>query len=521
MEKLRCGLRRFQQWAGQVKKENIDGYLASPQFILQVMLITALAHTLALELLAYAFFVGVAVYVCRRGEDLLPLMPLVVASYILPSSGNNPGKWEASVFAPGHGGVCIALLAAALLWFLGQRVYRDRKIYFSKERKLLPGLLILAAAYLLGGLGRKGYFDSALQHLLFAFVQGASLVVPYFLFTAGVNWKKVRKDYFAWLGIGVACVLLWEIFWVYCTREVILNGYISRNRLYTGWGIYNNIGCLLMLMIPFAFQLAWRYDRDWVGGLGGAVLLVGVLMTASRNASLVGAGVYGVCMLWMLRRSSDRERKQRLVLGLTGMVVLIGVLFSEQLLYLFRYIIMQGLSFHVRDTIYEEGLRIFTQSPVFGASFFSPGYEPWEWSENESFARFFPPRWHNTPVQLLACCGLVGLGAYVLHRVQTARLFLQKTSPEKWYIGISLAGLLLSSWFDCHFFNIGPGLWYSMALAFAEGIALSQIPRNCRPNAPWYALYTDGLRALRQRILTLAKKCVEKLRSALWKVLKK
>ena len=41
---------------------------------------------------------------------------------------------------------------------------------------------------------------------------------------------------------------------------------------------------------------------------------------------------------------------------------------------------------------------------------------------------------------------------------------------EKSFIGLSILVLLLTSLLDCHFFNIGPVLFYSMALAFAEKI---------------------------------------------------
>ena len=39
---------------------------------------------------------------------------------------------------------------------------------------------------------------------------------------------------------------------------------------------------------------------------------------------------------------------------------------------------------------------------------------------------------------------------------------------EHTFLAISLGVLLGTALLDCHFFNVGPVLFYSMALAFAE-----------------------------------------------------
>jgi hypothetical protein len=52
--------------------------------------------------------------------------------------------------------------------------------------------------------------------------------------------------------------------------------------------------------------------------------------------------------------------------------------------------------------------------------------------------------------------------------VQTIRLFWRKRQRNMTFLGISLISLLLMSLLDCHFYNVGPALFYSAALAFAE-----------------------------------------------------
>ena len=86
----------------------------------------------------------------------------------------------------------------------------------------------------------------------------------------------------------------------------------------------------------------------------------------------------------------------------------------------------------------------------------------------EQIKAVLPARWHNTVIQLLASCGLVGLLCYSVHRLQTIGMFWQKRHSDVVFIGFSVLALLIMSLLDCHFFNIGPTLFYSIALAFAE-----------------------------------------------------
>ena len=135
---------------------------------------------------------------------------------------------------------------------------------------------------------------------------------------------------------------------------------------------------------------------------------------------------------------------------------------------MFTVLINLGLKLNNRDIVYREGWNKFLQSPILGTGFYCTGYKPDAWSTLESFHNIIPPRWHNTVLQILVCCGLVGIAAYLFHRLQTVKLFLRRATKENMFIACSILALLISSMFDCHFFNIGPVLIYSMALSFAE-----------------------------------------------------
>ena len=119
-----------------------------------------------------------------------------------------------------------------------------------------------------------------------------------------------------------------------------------------------------------------------------------------------------------------------------------------------------GLS---RIQIYEQGWNLFVSRPIFGTGFYSG--KIFEWTQN---SLIIPPRWHNTYIQLLASCGILGLLAYLFHRVQTVWLVLKKPTIEKLFLALGIVGLIGTSILDCHFFNVGPGFIYSVFLVFIE-----------------------------------------------------
>lgn len=449
-------------------KERFEAFLANPNYIIVVMLLCGLSNIASLELVVYGIYTLLGVYILVFARDILGLMPLLMACYLAPSTVNNPGRNEASIFSLSGGGWLIALYGCVLVVALLIRVIRDRHLLLTKKNCLLSGLGLLCAAYLLSGIGSAAYPESLGKNLLFALVQSLAITLPYWLFSGCVNWKKVRVDYFAWLGFCVGILLIAELGWIYLTQNVVTDGIIHRQLIFTGWGMHNNIGVLLAMAIPFAFYLATRYHKGWIGTVVGSALLICVFLTCSRNAIIMALGIYAVCIYLMLNYAKNRRANTIALVSVCGSIALILLFFHDQLLLLFSDILSRGLDPSNRDAIYIEGWKLFIQAPVFGSSFYSPGYQPWDWSQVANFSAIFPPRWHNTIIQLLTSCGIVGMLAYLYHRIQTARFFWKNRSKEATFIGCSVLVLLLCSLFDCHLFNIGPTLFYSMALAFAE-----------------------------------------------------
>ncbi len=452
--------------------QKINNFLYSPAYFFLIGGLTVLSNTCNAELFVYTCFILIGIYLCLLGRDLLPLMPMVICGYITPSIGNNPGINPDSIFSFRHGGLYILILVAIFLGCLVYRIATDPnfggKKFFQQKRSLLSGMLILGAAYLLSGLGSGQWATYGMQNLVFALVQFLSIALVYYILCGGVLWEQAPKAYLSWTGVCVGYVLLAELAFIYFDANVIVDGVIIRESIFTGWGHYNNIGALLAMMIPCPFFLTGKGKHSGIFYLSGMFFLTGLLFTCSRGSILCGVVIYMASYLTSLLHSRNARANIAIHVFTAFLAASILAVFYRDIIHLFSSLIEVGLDPSNRFEIYTEGIKQFFKFPVFGGSFFPVDYVPFGWSTSEAFVSFFPPRWHNTFVQLAASCGLAGLGAYIFHRVQTLRLFFRNYTSKKVFVALSILALLGTSLLDCHTFNVGPMLFYSMALAFAE-----------------------------------------------------
>ncbi len=451
-------------------KAVLDRFLASPAYIWVLAALALAANIWGLELPVYTLFVLFGIYISLWGQDYLGLMPIVVFCYIAPSHANNPGRNEASVFFPENGGWYLIFLFAAFFLSVVYRLLRDRsaKAFCLEKRRLLPGMLLLGAAYLLSGIGYENYADLALKNLTFAALQFVGVFACYWFFTAAVRWDQAHRDYFCHVGLAVGTVIALQVLSIFLSGRAVENGIIIWDNITTGWGINNNMGGMLAIMLPFPFYFAckgkWGF-QIWAAAFYGVICL-----TCSRSAILFGALCYAICLVYTIFTGPHRW-----LFSIVYALVILTVLYllKDFLIALFQNFFDRGLRPSNRDNVYLEGLKQYLKYPVFGGSFYPIDFVVGQYSTLESFSGFFPPRWHNTVVQLGASCGTVGLVAYAIHRVQTVKVALQNRSREILFVGMSVLTLLAVSLLDCHFFNIGPTLFYSMALAVME-----KLPKN-------------------------------------------
>ena len=456
----------------------LNKILSSHLFVFVIAALACLAFTFSREFEFYVFVIVYGLYIGLFADDLSPLMPLFPICYVVPSYKNNPGITTESVFYGKSGTfLLIFVLAAVTLIFI--RIFSDgnmgvKKLLF-RGRFLNFGILLLGASYMLSGILWSGYAEYAKKNLIFASLQFLSVFLLYFIFTATVDWNKFKVSYFVCIGIAIGLVVSYELLWLYAKGGVIDDGSINRAMIQTGWGICNNIGAMIAIAIPFPFYFAAKklFPLPWMAL--GVAFFACALLSGSRTASLFSIVIFLIsyAVLMFTARNKVSVYVFTVLLGIAAAVLMIK--YHEFVFNLFKeipkiYEMVDGdVSFNDSNRIemYKQGFEIFKNEPILGQTFY-PSYDIYDAATLDSFSSFFPPRWHNTIIQLLVSCGAVGLGAYAIHRISTVFVLVKRKNYVNVTLGLSILALVLMSLLDCHFFNIGPTLFYSMMLAVAE-----------------------------------------------------
>ena len=80
-----------------------DRFVRSPWYIFLIIGMAIIANTRSLELEIYTAYTAMYICICLLGHDLLPVMPMVISCYLIPSTENNPGRNPDSIFSIGNG----------------------------------------------------------------------------------------------------------------------------------------------------------------------------------------------------------------------------------------------------------------------------------------------------------------------------------------------------------------------------------------------------------------------------------
>lgn len=462
----------------------IRSLIRSPWYLAINVLLMVCAELFSLELpVFYIYFVFILVGFLFD-EDLLCAFVLIPCHYLAISAANNPGKHEATLFSDPsrmvHLIILISMYAVLFVARLISLLILDRK---RKVPELLFGILFFSFSLIMGG-AFSGYWGK--RTIIFSLVEIASFFAIYLFFYYTINWKHLRKDYgmayFLILGVGV----LIEVAGMYFMPGAVAGDEVHRWAFYTGWGIYNNVGCVMAMCLPAPFYFALKRKNGWIFSLVGIVFYLGVMLSQSRNAMLFGTLIFLGCIVIVLVKAKGWERwKNLIVYGAFALVVLVtGLAFKERVIDLFSAVEKAGLGDSLRFDTYRAAWRRFLEAPWFGSGFYhTPGTVllpsgMWTTIDGAGETGFLPPRAHNTLFQLLASGGVFMLLGYLVHRVQTGILFFRHPSSEKSFAALCIAGLLLTSLLDCHLFNFGPALLYSMLLLFGEADNLQRDKRS-------------------------------------------
>lgn len=422
------------------------------------------------DLIALYFLTAATILMLLLLDDLTPFVNSLLFLIVVVSYKNSPSPFAGNsdyYFRPAVLGQLIAMLSLTVI----ACIYRLATTFAKRKFKPTPvfyTLCALSAAFLLNGLFGSGYRAMDFMYgLAMCFVY----LVIFMLLKDNLKPGKDAYEYIAHCFVALSILLVSELALTYLTNpNVLVDGHIDRYYIAFGWGVYNTMGLLLLLSIPSVIYLATLYKRGYLLFIYSLALVCACCLSMSRQAILGAVIVYPICLVMLFMRS-----KQRLVNGvilgaaaLAAMIV--AIIFREFLIDTVKNLLhnifddVGNLDGGGRMVLYIAALKDFAKSPVFGEGFFSPLLIS-NFSGNVTGMDFDLHFYHNTVLQMMGACGLVGLICYTVHRVITVLCFCNNVTHERSYIAVSILVILLLSLLDVYMFDVLPTLIYSFLLA--------------------------------------------------------
>lgn len=427
-----------------------------------VVLLVFLGHSLGMELIFGGIMLGTLVFGLLINHDVrFTMMPMLCTLFTV-SVGNftpsNPGYERFYGHMPTLITILImaAVVIAAILFF----VIRNRKIANPiRLRGVLLSLLILCGALLINGLFSANY---TVANLIFTILLALSMPLVYVIFAAFLRFDRSVTDYFMRCLVIVGMLICAELVHAYFTTVQFVDGSIVKESVVLGWGVWTNIGSMLVFLMPACFYFAASHKHGWIGYVLGLVMFLCTVLSQSRAALLIGALSLVLCLGYLCIKGRNRRINRILTLTLFLCAAAVCVLFWSKILSLVQNFINYGFGDNGRFDLWSAAWDAFLRAPVFGSGFYDTcSYAGWEMFGT-------PQMCHNTVLQLLGSAGVVGLGAYAYHRYVTVKLLFKKPNPVKVFLGICILGFLLFSLLDVVFFIAYPNMFYTLMLLFMQ-----------------------------------------------------
>lgn len=484
-------LLRERKWLAALK------YVLSCKYFVFVTALFFLLCYYAGWTIAAIYYVGiVGTLMVLLLDELTPLVGQFPFMSIMISAGSSPSDINggSDYFFQTHIVVQTALVIAVYALAMFVRLFLTAKAGRLKITPVTVALFALSAAFLLNGAFGK-YYE------FMDFVYGAIMVffflVVYMTMADNVkinaeNIKKLAFNYFVF-----SLVLLVELSVVYLTNNVVQNGTLVKEQVVFGWGVWNTMGMLITVCIPFCFYLACRCKYGYLYFLYASLLLVAAFATTSRQAMLGGGILYAVCWVVMLVKVKGRDRLIDAVVSAVLIVCLIVAVavFWDKIARIFSSfsdnLVGEDGSFegNGRADLLSQAWNNFLSSPVFGAGFFAPVDVS---AHFVGLNGIIPDMVHNTLAEMLGACGIFGIVTYLGYRGVTVYYAVKNRSFDRAFVAAAVGGLLLVSLFDNHMFYILPTMFYSGLMPFVVGKANGGDNGSGEKVADGLPVLTDG-----------------------------
>ena len=345
----------------------------------------------------------------------------------------------------------LALIVSFTAYIIRTKAYRS---FNFRDCSLLLPMLILSSAFLLNGFGSDKHTSADL-------FLGAAEVFGYFAFFLLFYFGFRKKDltsidsYFCYCTLWIAAIILLQLAHLYYTGDIWReDGAVKVETIYLGWGVSTVVGAHLSVLIPVLLYGAMRRRHPLPYFAMALLTVIGCFFSMSRTALGVGVMSFGISLLigCFFGRRKTLFQITSLLFILLILVAFIG--YFEDIQRIFAAYFEKGLNVDTRWPLWKKCVDGFFENPLFGTGFF--GLELGQ--EVSHFA-------HNTIMQMIGACGLFGIIAYFIYRIETVFLYLKRPSLFKTMLGLSAAALVVSSLLDVFLFSFVCMIYHSALLA--------------------------------------------------------
>ncbi len=440
-------------------KSKAKSFLNGYYYPLIIFATALVAHTFSLELFGAAIFFITATLGFIFCEDLKFLIsPLIMFILMFSQKSIGSGIFYTKPYLIAMACCAIYLIALFVTHFVIYKKQLDFKGLLKS--KLFWGYALICIAFLLNGFFNLDEYSFG--NIIFALALIGSFGAIFFIFHINLNANNLKKYLFFVLYL-VSILITLELFFSFFNQIKIENGEIVKESILLGWGMWNNVGGMLSFLLPIHFYYAStikKYGYLFYGS--GIVSYLAIVLTLSRSSLLVSTCIIVVCAI-IGCFYGDNKKINRIITASVAIIGCLGIIILwDKISDILGDYINRGFDDNGRFEIYKKGLKNFLSNPIFGGGFCSVD------AQEHQFISFLPDRYHNTIIQLLGACGIVGLLAYLFHRFQTIRLLWQKRSLHTVFSFLCILSLLLTSMLDNHFFNLYPGIIYTIILVVVE-----------------------------------------------------
>ena len=351
--------------------------------------------------------------------------------------------------------VCVASFFAHLI------IYKKFSDVFKKPKRLSSGLIFFAITLLFNGFGFEGY---TIKNLWFAAAEAFAFLFIYFYFIATLSDEDSGFEYFCHASAVSLLIVFIEVS-VKFFGAAYGKEFVNKGDIFLGWGVSNNIGVIFVLTMPACAYLAIKSKNALHGFVYFSLVSLGAfgtLFSLSRGSILTAVAVLITIAVYVLiKKRSDKKIMFSLVAVVIASLILTLSVWGL-IPKFFDFLLKTKMDDRGRFELWEIGFKWFMKSPAFGVGF---GYDDSSFAKNFFFGLI---TFHNTPIQLLATCGLFGLSGYIVMRAQTIMLFIEKPNEPRYFMAVAVGALIVNSLLDNHIFYFYPMFFYMFNLIYAE-----------------------------------------------------